>query len=118
MLQIKEQIAAQKAYQCVKARKDDNKSFDDYVTFAESFPTLIHTCGLVQALAFAQAKKHDDYVADLQTVYSAIDVACNLPEASRNADLKPYMRMTRHATMAATWIKRYCQALDKKAEEG
>ena len=110
MPQTKEQITAQSAYECVDKRKR-NDGFDDYKSFAESFPTLIHTCGLVQALAFARSKKHTDYIEDLGIVFNKIDCAKDLLAESRNAPLADYMRMTRRATMAATWIKRYCQAL-------
>lgn len=114
MLQTKEQLTAQQAFTCVDKRKKTSDKFSDYESFAESFPTLIHTCGLVQALAFAQSKKRTDYIEDLTEVFNKIDSAKDLLKESREAKLEEYMRITRRATMAATWIKRYCQAFAKK----
>ncbi len=63
------QRLAHAAFPAVKARKDDSRcNFEQYTTFAKKFPALIHTCGLAQAIAFAQAKKEDDYLTDLTTV--------------------------------------------------
>ena len=111
----KEQLMAQRAFSVVSKRNmeyaNDAKKFDEYKSFAFSFPTLIHSCGLVQAIAFAGAKSKDDYVEDLQVVFDEIDDAGNLSERSRKANIVEYMRISRHATSAASWIKRYCQAL-------
>lgn len=109
----KEQLTAQEAYSRVSERSKD-KDFDDYKSFALSFPSLIHSCGLVQALAFAQAKDKGEYIDDLQKVFDTTDDAGNLPEKSRKAHVMEYMRMTRHAISAASWIKRYCQASENE----
>ena len=107
----KDQKMAQAAYQRVAARSGAN--FDDYSSFAKAFPSLIHSCGLVQAVAFAATKGKGDYVADLQTVFDQADQAGDLYERSRSAELPEYARTSRHALAAATWIKRYCQAAEK-----
>ena len=108
----KEQLMAQKAFARVSARQAElsNDKFKEYKSFAFSFPSLIHSCGLAQAIAFAVAKKRDDYISDLEEVFSAIDSNGNLQERSRNAAIMEYMRISRHAVSAASWIKRYCQA--------
>lgn len=110
----KDQKMAQTAYDCVVNRKGDkNFNFDDYSNFAYAFPTLIHSCGLAQAMAFASAKGKGDYVADLQAVFDQVDKAGDLRERSRKAPLPEYTRISRHALAAASWLKRYCQAEDK-----
>lgn len=119
----KEQAMAQEAYERVSNHiNDESFDFDKYSSFALSFPSLIHSCGLVQALAFAQAKAKDEkskdgkakreYINDLQAVFNKIDSVRDLPARSRDADVMEYMRITRHAISAASWIKRYCQASD------
>lgn len=108
----KEQKMAQKAWVRVAERSKD-KTFGEYTSFALAFPALIHSCGLVQAVAFAAAKKQENYLADLQEVFNAIDQAGDLKERSREAELAEYTLISRHALAAASWIKRYCQALDK-----
>lgn len=108
--QTKEQKMAQKAFEIVdSSRKQDA----DYKSFALSFPSLIHSCGLAQALAFAQAKAKQDYLDDLQKVFAQIDSG-ELINMSKESELVEYTRITRHALMAATWLKRYCQATEAR----
>lgn len=116
----KEQSMAAKAFERVnEQQKTLEDDFKDYKSFALSFPSLIHSCGLVQALSFAQketkgkdSRIKNGYVKDLQEVFNEIDNAGDLPTRSREADIMEYMRITRHAISAASWIKRYCQASD------
>lgn len=120
-IRTKEQRAAEAAYCCVAERKRAGKSsFDEYITFALDFPALIHSCGLVQALSFAQAKGKTDYIADISDVFHKLnDEKVDLLEKSRSAPLLEYTRITRRALQAATWLKRYCQANDtRQTDEG
>ena len=107
----KDQKMAQAAYERVASR--GGASFEDYNNFAKAFPALIHSCGLVQAVAFAATKGKGEYIADLQAVFDQADQAGDLYERSRSAGLAEYTRISRHALAAATWLKRYCQALEK-----
>ena len=111
----KEQSMAQKAFLRVSERQAES-DFGDYKSFALSFPSLIHTCGLVQAVSFACSKKKNKYVEDLQAVFNEIDNAGDLATRSREAMVMEYMRISRHALSAASWIKRYCQAAPDKKE--
>ena len=114
----KEQKMAQEAYERVSVRSHD-KDFDkEYKNFALSFPSLIHSCGLVQAVAFAQAKDKGEYIDDLQKVFDTTDNAGDLRTKSREAPVMEYMRITRHAIAAAGWIKRYCQAYGNDENKG
>ena len=65
-------------------------------------------------MAFAEAKKKGEYIDDLQAVFDRIDSAGNLKARSREAHVMEYMRITRHAISAASWIKRYCQASENE----
>ncbi len=115
-VQTTSQRMAQAAYNRIRARKPDEK----YRSFARSFPTLIHSCGLAQSLAFALAKKehHADYAEDLATVLAAagheqIHTAQQLADRIRD-DLwvTQYIRISRDALAAAVWLKRYVEAAD------
>jgi CRISPR-associated protein Cmr5 len=116
----RQQVRAQIAYKYVSPRikldyerkKDDNAK---YSQLAKRFPSLVHNCGLAQALAFVQAKEKDEnigkaYIAHLSKVMGLGDNV-DLGDLSRNADLKAYQRLTREAIESATWIKRYAEAL-------
>jgi|DewCreStandDraft_4_1066084.scaffolds.fasta_scaffold120852_2 CRISPR-associated protein Cmr5 len=109
------QEMAQAAYRAVKTRREQS-SFDEYTTFAKKFPALLHTCGLAQAVAFAQAKQEKAYLADLADVLHAglggeIQSVEELAMKSRESNLSQYLRLSRHALRSATWLKRYVEAL-------
>ena len=104
-----------------QATKELSKEQKEYRTFAKKFPALIHTCGLAQAIAFAQAKGHDDYLSDLAAVISRaghpeITSAESLGQHSRTDPLNLYMQLSRDAIHAAGWLKRYVEALAGEEE--
>ena len=103
--QTRSQRFAQRAYQQIRARKPN----DEYSSFARSFPSLIHMCGLAQAIAFAKAKKKNDYVKDLAEVLST--QAETLEKDSREQPVAVYIRLSRNALEAAGWLKRYVEAM-------
>ncbi len=107
---------AQRAFGCIQRRADELKGDDkkkerkELSGFAKRFPTLIHTCGLCQALAFAQAKDRDDYLDDIATVLERLSRDKLLAKA-RSAAVPEYMDLSRNTIMAASWLKRYAEAL-------
>ena len=113
-IQTTSQKMAQKAYERISDRKPD----DPYISFAREFPTLVHSCGLAQALAFARARSehHKTYADDLAKVLTAagheqVATARDLAKRIR-ADLSvpQYIRLSRDALAAALWLKRYVEA--------
>jgi len=107
------QKIAQTAYNRIAAR---GKLNDEYVTRAKKFPALIHTCGLAQAVAFGLAKEFSDYLDDLAAVlqaagYAQIKDAGELDDCARKRPLTEYLRLSRDALAAASWLKRYTDAL-------
>lgn len=120
MMDTLSQRMARVAFPAVKARKDDPKlNFKEYTTFAKKFPSLVHTCGLAQAIAFAQAKKEMEYLDDLAAVLkgtnqTGISTAEELAEKSREEQLSAYLRLSRNTLLAAGWLKRYVEALNEK----
>lgn len=119
----REQLWAQRAYLAIVAfeKRASKDSAKEYLSFARSFPALIHSCGLAQALAFAQAKAtdkscHDPFLNDLATVLNQGEPE-ELADKSRTCDLSEYLRLSRHTLTAAGWIKRYADALLKKKVE-
>ncbi len=119
----KNQIRAEKAYMCVtkKIRRDDAKDHKDeeknYLQLARSFPALVHTCGLVQAVAFVTAKEGQtgkDYLEHLSEVMPLAPKTPDLAAQSRTAELPEYQRLTRDAMDSAGWLKRYGETLLKE----
>ena len=119
-IRTKEQQMAQAAFERVQGRSS-GLEFEVYSSFALAFPSLVHSCGLAQALAFAQAKGRADYLSDLENVLGE-DVGKNgggdLCKRSREAEVMEYMRLSRRALAASSWIKRYCQAKDCQTKGG
>ncbi len=111
------QKLAQAAYARIALHTNSGRKNPDkeYVSFAKKFPALIHTCGLAQAVAFALAKKHTDYIADLTEVLRAADHSemtgqDPLDRHARTQQLTGYLRLSRDAINAASWLKRYVEA--------
>ena len=123
MSQVRSQRVAQAAFERVSSRVDGGavEKLPDYRRFAQAFPTLIHTCGLAQATAFARAKGEEqgEVLDDLAKVLD-LDDGKALHEAAigqggqateAKAALMSYLKLSRDALFAATWIKRYAEAL-------
>ena len=118
-MQTRQQQRSLLAYEQVKHHKppaenptpDDREKEAKFKSFALSFPALIQGCGLAQALAFAQAKGPDGFLNDLAVIMK--ENGDGLCESARKAELTVYMRLSRDALDAATWLKRYAEALLK-----
>jgi len=115
------QRLAQQAFACVAARGQAHK---EYVSFAKKFPALIHTCGLAQAVAFALAKGglQETYATDLAAVLQAgghpdLLSAQTLAKQSRELTVSGYLRLSRDAINAASWLKRYVEAATPDADQ-
>jgi CRISPR-associated protein Cmr5 len=107
---------AQHAYNQVNRRHVGKAN--EYSSFAKRFPALVHSCGLAQALSFAQAKAPEGFLADLEAVLCRD----GLLESARTALVTDYMHLSRETLAAAGWLKRYAEALldddnDKKSKE-
>ncbi|WMI71203.1 type III-B CRISPR module-associated protein Cmr5 [Aminobacterium sp. MB27-C1] len=113
-----EQKWAQRAFCAVDkvSHKSDSGDFkkSEYLSFAKSFPNLIHSCGLIQALAFAQSKNKTVFLADLSFVMNGEKKYELIIEESRKATITKYLQLSRHTLAAAEWIKRYAEALLKE----
>ncbi len=95
----------------------------EFVSFAKKFPALIHTCGLAQAVAFALAKEEKDYIKDLAVVLEAsghleVSSAETLQKQTQEQPLSGYLRLSRDAINAASWLKRYVEAATPEESEG
>ena len=111
------QKMAQAAYQRIEGRR--RSSDREFISFARSFPSLVHACGLAQAVAFAQAKRRQEYLEDLAAVLGAAGHAeaaspDHLAQAAREHSVLAYVRLSRNALQAANWLKRYVEALGQE----
>ena len=111
------QRLAQAAYSqiAIHTKNGSRKPDKEFVSTVKKFPALIHTCGLAQAIAFALAKKDDEYVGYLAAVLKAaghleVTDQKKLDEQARTKPMAVYLRLSRDAINAASWLKRYVEA--------
>jgi len=104
-------LCAFERIQAYEERSKDDR--EKYVGFAKRFPSLIHSCGLAQAIAFAAAKAPTGYVDDFSAVVSFDGnfTTADLGQRIRAAELPEYLRLSRIALEAAGWLKRYAEAV-------
>lgn len=117
-IRTRNQIRAEKAYNCVANLDKKHIDEKDYRQLARGFPALVHTCGLVQAVAFVQAKEKETgkkYLKHLSEVMPIEPGSEPLADQSREADLIKYQQLTRDAMESAGWLKRYSEAMLKEA---
>lgn len=117
----RQQRMAEAAYNAV-SRRQGTDEYASYTSFAKSFPALIHAAGLCQAVAFAQAKgkgtgAQSQVLEDVFVVYNAVSNS-QFPgvgafaDAVRSKEVTEYLRLSRLSLLAATWVKRYVEALE------
>ncbi|MCX7719156.1 MAG: type III-B CRISPR module-associated protein Cmr5 [Candidatus Sumerlaeaceae bacterium] len=118
MAQTRQQRMAQRAFEQIKsvANRPDTEQ-KDYARFAKQFPALIHSCGLCQAVAFAQAKDHTDHIRHLAAVMEMNNKNDEFLTTIRQAQTMAYLRLSRIGLQAASWLKRYAEALLKDPDD-
>jgi CRISPR-associated protein Cmr5 len=113
MVRTESQLFAQRAFEKVSEKQGKEKE-SKYRTLALSFPSLVHSCGLAQAIAFVEVKERDvNFHDDLKYVLG-LEQGESLSEKSRRTELLDYMQLSRRVMVASGWLKRYAEALLKK----
>lgn len=121
MSNTRSQRMATAAHKVVNNRRDlvdKGPAFtnENYESVARGYPSLLHTCGLVQTLTFSKSKKKDEHnhiILDLQNVMKeagALSQNDDLVERASSADTSAYILLHAQAIEAAVWIKRYAEA--------
>ncbi len=102
------------------AKENSEKDSKKYGTMALRLPILVHTSGLVQALAFLDMKANSGtgkppYQALLQDLSTIVmeKREGTLLEASRTEGLQDYIFLTRRTLIALDWFKRFAQSILK-----
>jgi CRISPR-associated protein Cmr5 len=98
----------------------------NYGAIANNAPTLVRSAGLLQALAFYEAKGEEHHVRLLQNLETELRELGILPADATlrtfvmNCDLVTYMRLTQEVLALCQWHKRFAQSVLKvePGEEG
>lgn len=112
-MQTRDQVYAATVYEQVSAVREREPEYKKYGAMAHKLPLLIRTAGLVQALAFVEARGKEiqkRLLTDLKTTIEPNDPRTLLVHA-QNADLSEYMRLTQQIMAALLWYKRFAQSI-------
>lgn len=84
-----------------------------YGSMAHKLPILIRTAGLVQALAFVEARGEPAQKTLLDHIAAVVlnDNRDKLLEKSRTAPLSEYMYLSQQVMAALLWYKRFAQSV-------
>lgn len=112
-MQTRDQEYASAIYEQVM--KIQEKAFaTSYGSMAHTLPILIHTSGLIQALAFVNSRSAGDgpkqLLEDLSKTVSG-QPASDFLKQTRDSDLREYMYLTERTLAALLWYKRYAQSI-------
>lgn len=117
-----EQELAATVYEQVSRLQTNEERAKEYGSMAHKLPVLIRQAGLVQALAYVAARGKPGAKQLLEDLAQTLgeNSANDLLRRSRKASLLEYMLLTRKATIALTWYKRFAQSVlgVEQTEEG
>jgi CRISPR-associated protein Cmr5 len=117
-IRTRDQKRAELVFPNVKKLEGD-KLAKKYGAIALSAATLIRTAGLIQAVAFFEAKgkaHHEKLMAHLREELESLGVlptGQGLREFAASCDLLAYMRLTRETIALCQWHKRFAQSVLK-----
>lgn len=126
-LKTVDQKRAAIVFKHVKDVERDTEVAKKYGSLALSAPTLIRTAGLVQALAFYEAKGKDHHLKLLDHWTQELKNLGILPKgkenlreyaASDSCGLVEYMRLTREVLALSQWHRRFAQSVLKAKTGG
>ena len=111
-MKIRSKDHAEKAYPLVNAIKNTDIE-TQYRTLALNFPTMILQSGLVQAVGFLRAKGEKEHLTLAEHISQLLgyQTVQRLHDELLQSDITKYQLLTRNAIEAASWLKRYTQAL-------
>jgi CRISPR-associated protein Cmr5 len=107
----RQQKWAKHAYDCLQNPQNNRK----YHTLCMKAPSLIRQAGLVQAIAFLQAREGDEGKRLVDEFAKGLFENGNgqqLLERASRAGLLEYMALSRDAANLAVWFRRFAQSLD------
>jgi CRISPR-associated protein Cmr5 len=123
IMQTRDQILSDNVYKHIDALKwhseRDKQKINAYGALANKLPALIRSAGLVQALAYVEARMvyvkkpkegHIQLYTDLRSILGWSDPASALISSK---SLSLYMYETRRSLAALSWFKRYAQSVLK-----
>jgi CRISPR-associated protein Cmr5 len=118
IIRTRDQKRAELVFPKVQELEGENLA-KTYGAVALSAATLIRTAGLVQAIAFYEAKGKDHHNIFLEHLKAELNDLGVLPagqglrQYAASCDLLAYMRLTRETIALCQWHKRFAQSVLK-----
>jgi CRISPR-associated protein Cmr5 len=108
-----QQLAAQIFEKVCKVAEFSDSDRKKYGSMAHKLPVLIRTAGLVQALAFVDARgeKAQHTLLDHVAQVIGFNERRELLDKSRTAALNEYMHLSQQVMNALLWYKRFAQSV-------
>ena len=106
--------AAQTYNQVYEVFAQDKPYRDAYGSMAHRLPVLVRQAGLVQALAFVEARGKDPHKQLLEHLAEVVldgGTKNDLLTRSRNDAMMAYMHLTENVLAALAWYKRFAQSI-------
>ncbi|HID52840.1 MAG TPA: type III-B CRISPR module-associated protein Cmr5 [Anaerolineae bacterium] len=99
----------------------DEKYHKKYGTMAHKMPVLVHTAGLMQAIAFVHAKgaKNEAWKQFLNDLAQTLEFSRpgydgdDLLQDAQKAEIGNYILLTRRVSNALLWYKRFAESILK-----
>jgi len=114
-MKTREQSYAAQAYVQVYEMHDKDEDYRDaYGSMAHRLPVLVRQAGLVQALAFVEARGKDPHKQLLEHLAEVVldsGTKDDLLDRSRNDAMMAYMHLTENVLAALAWYKRFAQSI-------
>lgn len=114
-MKTREQRYAAQAYTQVYEIYGQGKDYyAKYGSMAHKLPVLVRQAGLVQALAFVEARgkaPHQQLLDHLAEVVLDGGTKADLLARSRNDPMMAYMHLTEDVLAALAWYKRFAQSI-------
>jgi|SRR5579883_1795717 len=113
-MQTRDQKYAVDVFEKVTKTKEHGKDFyQGYGAMAHKLPVLIRTGGLMQALAYVDARGKDSQKQLLQDLARTVEQAdaASLLRRAREAGISEYMLLTQQVQDALLWYKRFAQSV-------
>ena len=114
-MKTREQHYAAQTYNQVYELFAQDKTYRDaYGSMAHRLPVLVRQAGLVQALAFVEARgkpAHKQLLEHLAEVVLDGGAKTDLLARSRNDAMMAYMHLTENVLAALAWYKRFAQSI-------
>ena len=122
-IKTRDQLRAKLVFENIQSLLNDNYLSEKYGSLALNAPALIRNCGLMQTLAFFQAKNENQHLTFLRHLQNELQEIGSLSSTQEllaytmDCNLNNYMHLSKEVLALCQWHKRFSQSI-LKAQTG